>query len=121
MISEAILETIRTYNEYLEKLASCLSHLCDDLVESDYLFMSPVIPAGMDGLAWVDDAAYHFVLLKLLDIAIYDEFKESLTHLKSALDANNYVLYHELLTKKIIPSLTGLFIEQPVNAGVYEE
>ena len=110
MTPEEYTQTIKTYNEYLERMHAAVGHICEDLQESDYQKLSMTMPAVVEGLAWIYEAATEFVGLGKVAIEQYDSLKGLIGNLGEAMENHDYLLLHDLMEFELIPLLEGIKI-----------
>jgi len=111
MTPEEYAQTIKTYNEYLERMHTAVGHICEDLQESDYQELSMTMPAVVEGLAWVYEAATEFVRLGKIEAAQYDSLKGLIGNLGDAMENHDYLLLHDLMEFELIPILENIKIK----------
>lgn len=110
MTPEEYAQAIHTYNEYLERMHTAVGHICEDLQESDYLELSMTMPAVVEGLAWIYEAATEFVGLGKVAAGQYDSLKVLIGNLGEAMENHDYLLLHDLMEFELIPLLEEIKI-----------
>ncbi len=106
MTQEELDQTIATYDGYLQRMSVAVGHFCEDLVVSNYQEISGVLPALVEGLAWINETMEKFVKLGYLGEEELTAFRGFLTNLYEALQNKDYVLVHDLCEFELL-SLLG--------------
>lgn len=101
-------ETISTYNSYLDRMAAAMRHFCEDLEESNFLEISPVITSIAEGLDWINSALESFVRLAKVSAEKFASFQGLLKNMYEALQNKDYVLLHDLLEYELIGLISEL-------------
>ncbi len=110
MTQEELDQTIATYDQYLQRMSSAAEHFCEDLVESNYQEISGVLPALVEGLAWINESAEKFVKLEYIGQEEMNAFREFLKNLYEALQNKDYVLVHDLCEFELLSLLERIRI-----------
>jgi len=108
MNQEELDQTIATYDEYLQRMSVAAGHFCEDLAESNFQEISGVLPALVDGLAWINEALEKFVKMDYLNEEHLTAFKELILNLYEALQNKDYVLLHDLCEFELPPLLSRI-------------
>lgn len=116
MTPEEYAQTVNTYNEYLDRMRTAVSHICEDLEESDYQELSMAMPAVVEGLAWIYEAATEFVGLGKIEAGQYNSLEGLIKNLGEAMGNYDYLLLHDLMEFELIPLLEGIKVtKEKVN------
>jgi hypothetical protein len=116
MTQEALSQVIVTYNQYLQRMSEAAGHFCEDLVASNYQEISGVLPALVEGLAWINEALEKFVKMSYIAEEDLTAFREFIHRLYDALENKDYVLLHDLCEFELEALLDSIYIsETPVN------
>jgi hypothetical protein len=110
MTQEELDQTIATYDGYLQRMSSAAEHFCEDLVESNFQEISGVLPALVEGLAWINESMEKFVTLEYIKQEELTAFRELLTNLYQALENKDYVLLHDLCEFELLSLLERIRI-----------
>jgi hypothetical protein len=110
MKQEELDETITAYDQYLQRMSAAAEHFCEDLVASNYQEISGVLPALVEGLAWIHEALENFVKLKYLPEEVLKAFRDFLANLYEALQNKDYVLLHDLCEFELPPLLAQIHV-----------
>lgn len=116
MNKEEMEQVILTYNNYLDRMETALQHFCEDILESEYKEMGPVILSVIDGLEWLTEAAENFSKLGKLDTNEYIALTTIIMNIKNSMENKDYVLMHDLVEFELIPLLGDLkIVAEKVN------
>jgi hypothetical protein len=115
MTKEEMDQAVVTYNDYLDRMMAALQHLQEDIRDSDYQQLSPVIASVIDGFDWLVEAVDSFVRLGKLDIVKYTSFQELLKNINQALENKDYILFCDLAEFEMILLLNELKVEDLDN------
>jgi hypothetical protein len=108
MNQEELSRTIETYDQYLLRMSKAAEHFCEDLVESNYQEIGGVLPALVDGLAWINTALEKFVKMNYLNEERLIAYRDLIANLYEALQNKDYVLLHDLCEFELPPLLTSI-------------
>jgi hypothetical protein len=116
MTQEELSQAIDIYDQYLQRMTEATVHFCEDLVESNYQEISGVLPAIVEGLAWINEALEKFLKLNYIAEEDLIAFREFIGKLYEALENKDYVLLHDLCEFELEPLLDSIYIsETPIN------
>ncbi len=105
-------QLITTYNEYLLKLHPVVEHICEDLQENDFRESPPALPALLEGLEWVVEAADCLAGLGKLETTSYQSFSDLIKTMGEAMENRDYALLRDLLDYELLPLLARLKANQ---------
>ncbi|NLY74096.1 MAG: hypothetical protein GX075_02185 [Firmicutes bacterium] len=105
MTPEEYTQTVKTFNEYLDRMNTAVEHICEDLQESDYQELNMTMPAVVEGLAWIYEAATEFVRLGKIEAGEFHSFEGLVGNLGEAMENHDYLLLHDLMEFELIPLL----------------
>ncbi|NLW48781.1 MAG: hypothetical protein GXY86_15820 [Firmicutes bacterium] len=108
MTPEEYTQTVNSYNEYLERMHTAVGHICEDLQESNYQELGLAMPAVVEGLAWVYEAANEFVGLGKIETGQYTLLENLIKNLGEAMENQDFLLLHDLLEFELLPLLEGI-------------
>lgn len=108
MTPEEFNQTMETYNEYLTKMAIAVKHFCEDLQETDFQEMGMTMPAIVEGLEWIYDAAGSFNDLGKINQVNYSNYEMIVKNLSEALENKDLSLLHDLMEYELLPVLEEL-------------
>ena len=115
MNQEELNQTITTYDHYLSRMSVAAEHFCEDLVASNYQEVSGVLPALVEGLAWINEALEQFVNLEYLAANDLEAYRNFITSLYESLQNKDYVLVHDLCEFELPPILEQISISGLIN------
>lgn len=116
MTPEEYTQAVKSYNEYLERMHTAISHICEDLQESDYQAISMTMPAVVEGMAWIYEVAAEFVGLGEIEAGQYTLLEGLIKSLGEAMENQDYLLLHDLMEFELIPLLEGLkVVDEKIN------
>jgi len=108
MTAEEFKQAVETFNQYLERMSAAVAHICEDLADSDYQELNLAMPAVVEGLAWVFEAASEFVGLGKIEAGQYGLLEGLISNLGEAMENQDYLLLHDLMEFELGPLLEGL-------------
>lgn len=112
MTPEEYAQTVDTYNKYLERMHTAVSHICEDLQETDYQDLSMTMPAVVEGLAWIYEAAAEFAGLGKIEAGQYTLLENLIKSLGEAMENQDFLLLHDLMEFELIPLLEGIKVKE---------
>lgn len=105
-------QLIDTYNEYLAKLAPVAEHICEDLQEKDFRESPPALPAFLEGMEWVIEAAKSLVGIGKVEATEYQSLLDLIKTMGEAMENRDYALLRDLLDYEFQPLLPKLKANQ---------
>ena len=108
MTAEEFKQAVDTFNQYLERMHTAVTHICEDLEDSDYQKLSMSMPAVVEGLAWVYEAATEFTKLGKIEAEKYNVLDGLVKNFSEAMEDQDYLLLHDLMEFELLPLLEGV-------------
>jgi hypothetical protein len=113
MTKEEMDQTVVTYNDYLDRMAVTVQHFCEDLTDANYQLLSPAIPAIIEGLGWLNEAADSFVKIDVLEADQHKTLQTLIKNMGEAMENKDYILMHDLFEFELQPLLVNLKVTNP--------
>lgn len=111
MTAEEFKQAIDTFNQYLDRMHTAVTHICEDLEDSDYQELNLTMPAVVEGLGWIYEAASGFVGLGKIEAEQFSLLESLISNLGEAMENQDYLLLHDLMEFELIPLFDGLKIK----------
>ncbi|TCL70985.1 hypothetical protein EDC14_1008135 [Hydrogenispora ethanolica] len=110
MTREELDQTILTYNDYLDKMTGVIGHICDDIRETELEAVQTVLPAIIDGVAWIYDAAEGLVGMGLLEERKFQCLQSTIHELGETFEKQDLTRMYSLFSQTLFPALIDLKI-----------
>jgi len=110
MTESEMLPVIKTYNNYLDRMQETIKHLCLNFEENSLQEFKLVLPAVVEGLAWLNEAVINFVRVGKIAEDQYRTFQQLMADITEALANKDYILLHDLFEYELKALLTALKI-----------